>query len=477
LSRVPTHLLRSPIALLPDSHIHEEVTTSSPLAQRYYDQGLLLLYTYDWINAARSFSEALRRDPHMAMAHLGLSFAYTGLGQIGAAHRELNTADTLRRYAGKHDLERIYLRRLQLAAMDEDDEPSAETQYIAALNAAVADEPSSVHLLLLRGNESEGTAWGRGQAGAAASKTFYDQVLRLDPHNLAAHHFLTHTYERSGDFSNALVHARAVVEQAPFLAHPHHMYGHELLRLGKTKSAIAEFETADHLSLEFGGSTIYDWHRRHNLNLLAAAYAQIGQLSKAEDTLTTLAALPMIFPGDILYRMQLEIFLLIHGQYPVPTKGSSVRSICNDPLGEAFEGAILGNALAESGHAREAGAALRRAQRQLANVATDWKPYLAPWIEVLQAQIELLSNRKTIAERTLLNTIHNISNPVGTDAWVTESQQLVYIVRISARAHLQQAEQSAGAALSTADSHDRHRTSELGSAEQTQVEQNQLHCH
>ncbi len=90
-----------------------------------------------------------------------------------------------------------------------------------------------MHLLLLQGNMSEGTAWGRGQAGGEASKKFYDQVLRLDPQNLAAHHFLTHTYERSGDFSNAEVHARAFVERAPFLAHSHHMYGHELLRLGK----------------------------------------------------------------------------------------------------------------------------------------------------------------------------------------------------------------------------------------------------
>ncbi len=88
LNRVPTRVLRSRIALLPDGHIHEEVTTSSPVAQKYYDQGLLLLYAYDWINAARSFSEALRRDPHLALAHLGLSFAYTGLGDVGAAHSE-----------------------------------------------------------------------------------------------------------------------------------------------------------------------------------------------------------------------------------------------------------------------------------------------------------------------------------------------------------------------------------------------------
>ena len=72
-----------PDSVIPDGHIHEEVSASSPVAQKYYDQGLLLLYAYDWINAARSFSEALRRDPHLALADLGLSFAYTGLGDVG----------------------------------------------------------------------------------------------------------------------------------------------------------------------------------------------------------------------------------------------------------------------------------------------------------------------------------------------------------------------------------------------------------
>jgi hypothetical protein len=41
----------------------ETVTTSSPDAQAFYDQGLDYLHGYVWIEAARSFREALRRDP------------------------------------------------------------------------------------------------------------------------------------------------------------------------------------------------------------------------------------------------------------------------------------------------------------------------------------------------------------------------------------------------------------------------------
>jgi len=59
--------------------VHEAVTTSSPEAQGFYDQGLAYLHSFVWIEAARSFHQALRLDPSLAMAFLGLSDAYIGL--------------------------------------------------------------------------------------------------------------------------------------------------------------------------------------------------------------------------------------------------------------------------------------------------------------------------------------------------------------------------------------------------------------
>src|SRR5215203_1062250 len=46
---------------------HEPVTTSSAKAQSYYDQGLAYLHSFGWIDAARSFNEALRLDSRLAM--------------------------------------------------------------------------------------------------------------------------------------------------------------------------------------------------------------------------------------------------------------------------------------------------------------------------------------------------------------------------------------------------------------------------
>src|SRR4051812_10003645 len=54
---------------------HEPVTTTSPKARQFYDQGLAYLHSFVWIEAARSFNEALRQDPRLAMGYLGLSYA------------------------------------------------------------------------------------------------------------------------------------------------------------------------------------------------------------------------------------------------------------------------------------------------------------------------------------------------------------------------------------------------------------------
>src|SRR5688572_8294632 len=51
------------------------VTTKSPAAQRYFDQGLRFLHGFNHGAAIRSFQEAARLDPTCAMAHWGIALA------------------------------------------------------------------------------------------------------------------------------------------------------------------------------------------------------------------------------------------------------------------------------------------------------------------------------------------------------------------------------------------------------------------
>ena len=54
---------------------HMAVTTRSPTAQRYFDQGLILTYGFNHAEAVRSFREAQRIDPHCALCFWGEAYA------------------------------------------------------------------------------------------------------------------------------------------------------------------------------------------------------------------------------------------------------------------------------------------------------------------------------------------------------------------------------------------------------------------
>src|SRR6476660_10075315 len=52
-----------------------KITTNSPEAQRYFNQGLAFLHGFNHGAAIRSFQEAARLDPKCAMAHWGTALA------------------------------------------------------------------------------------------------------------------------------------------------------------------------------------------------------------------------------------------------------------------------------------------------------------------------------------------------------------------------------------------------------------------
>ena len=52
-----------------------KVTTNSPEAQRWFDQGIQLLYGFNHDEAIRSFQEAAKADGRCAMAWWGIAYA------------------------------------------------------------------------------------------------------------------------------------------------------------------------------------------------------------------------------------------------------------------------------------------------------------------------------------------------------------------------------------------------------------------
>jgi len=57
------------------SDLHHPVTATNPEAQKFFDQGLRLIYAFNHDEAARSFRRAADLDPKMAMAYWGIAEA------------------------------------------------------------------------------------------------------------------------------------------------------------------------------------------------------------------------------------------------------------------------------------------------------------------------------------------------------------------------------------------------------------------
>ena len=71
---VPREILERPVPLRTGTGNTADVaTTNSSEALAFYRQGLNYLHGYVWIEAARSFHQAIRLDPQLALAHWGLS--------------------------------------------------------------------------------------------------------------------------------------------------------------------------------------------------------------------------------------------------------------------------------------------------------------------------------------------------------------------------------------------------------------------
>src|SRR6266404_1848054 len=107
---VPREILDRPVPLRQGiGSVHEAVSTSSPEAQAFYDQGLAYEHSFVWIEAARSFHQALRLDPNLAMAYLGLADTYIGLQDVATARAAFQRAKELERKASQR--ERMWIAR------------------------------------------------------------------------------------------------------------------------------------------------------------------------------------------------------------------------------------------------------------------------------------------------------------------------------------------------------------------------------
>jgi tetratricopeptide (TPR) repeat protein len=304
-----------------------------------------------------------------------------------------------------------------------------------ALDNALINDSTNIILLLMRGMAAEGYATGIGQRGREDSIRYYTKVLDLDPSNMAAHHFLVHSYEMTSQVDKAIEQAAIYQKLAPAVAHAHHMYGHDLRRTEGLQQAIAQFEKADQITEDFYRSEpetlLYDWNYRHNLSLLGAAYAQAGLLPDAARTLKKLAALPSMTPADDLYRANLMAFLLHEGNEDGAITAAAPLISSQFALGRLLGHVLSGSAAARLQDAKRASKELALAEKEATNLEPAWYGLVVTQMEILRAQVELLQGEREHPVSRLRTLVVRMCSMPGSDVWSDSVFHLRFIAEVA----------------------------------------------
>ena len=296
------------------------ISTKSELAQKFFDQGLRLVYGYYSPEATASFREALRHDPDNPMIHWGLALA---LGPIPNSrflafpddpkHEGRKAIDAARAHAGKGTpVEQALIETLTVRYDSERyfDRDLRDAQYIAAARRTHERYPKDLEAAYLYVDAlMTHAAWsywkrdGSPLPGTREAVRTLDLMLALNRNHPGAVHLSIHLFESSAQPERALQQADRLESLMPKAGHMVHMPSHIYVRTGDYEKAI----TSNQRSLQADSVFQKEWgglatpnlgtyglssrnHARHAWDFIRYAAMHAGNYARAMEAAKATAA-------------------------------------------------------------------------------------------------------------------------------------------------------------------------------------------
>jgi tetratricopeptide (TPR) repeat protein len=277
------------------------VKTSSPEAQRYFNQGLAFLHGFNHGAAIRSFQAAASLDPTCAMAHWGIAlacgphinFPLVPPPAAELAWKELGLAQQNATDAPPVERDLIEALSHRYANPQPEDRSGLDRAYTDSMRQvwrAHPDDPDvgaffAEALMDLRPWD-QWTADGQPQPGTEEVLATLDAVLKLNPNHPFANHLYIHAVEASPHPERADAAAERLRTLQPGLAHNVHMPSHIDVRCGRWHEAIltnVNAVEADRRYREIVGppTGLLAGYVAHNRHMLAYAALMTGQSNLA----------------------------------------------------------------------------------------------------------------------------------------------------------------------------------------------------
>jgi hypothetical protein len=305
-----------PVTLMADmGDLHHPIATESEEAQKFFDQGLTLVYAFNHDEAIRSFRRAAELDPASPMPLWGVALA---LGPN--IHEDINPEREMAAYDAEQQAlklaaaapanERAYVNAL---AARYSNDPSADlkalaTRYRNAMRDLTIAYPNDLDAAVLYAESIMDlhpaqlwTADGAPADGTIELVGILENVLKYDPHHIGANHYYIHAVEGSISPERAQESAERLKTLAPAAGHLLHMPSHIYVHTGDYAGAVAANEAAIEADRKFieatkASGTYATMYYNPNLAFLASAAMMTGELEKASKAADELAAnvLPLV---------------------------------------------------------------------------------------------------------------------------------------------------------------------------------------
>src|SRR5215831_2230162 len=310
LAQHPSQPQPKPVTLMQGlGDLHHPVTTNNPEAQKFFDQGLRLLFAFNHGEATSSFRRAAELDPKMAMAYWGIADSIgpnyndpADPDRFKAAHEAIQSAQSLAANASASERAYIAAMAKRFPADPNADMRNAAVDYRDAMREVVKQFPDDLDATTLFAeagmNLHPWGLWhvdGTPEVGTEEIVATLESVLRRDPNHMGAIHYYIHAVEASPNPERALAAANRLAALAPSAGHLVHMPGHVYIRTGDFEAAVKTNETAAAADRAYiqahGGEGIYPaMYYSHNLHFIAACSSMEGNYAEARKAASMLAA-------------------------------------------------------------------------------------------------------------------------------------------------------------------------------------------
>jgi len=305
--------------------VHHKVTTNSPQAQKYFDQGLAFIFAFNHDESVRAFKEAARLDPGMAMACWGIALARgpnINMPQDEASGREafdaMQRALALKSTVSKPEQDYIDVLATRYSP-DGKPSPKLDEAYADAMRKLKDKYPDDLDASVLFAEAMMDlrpwqlwTTEGKPAPGTEEIIEVLELVLEKNPQHPGANHYYIHAVEASSHPEWALPSADRLGKLTPAAGHLVHMPSHIYIRTGRYGAGAKSNEAAivaDRKYLESQKpSGVYPlMYANHNIHFLWAC-----RLAEGNKKASMAAAQQLVasVPEDAVRQMPMAEFMV-----------------------------------------------------------------------------------------------------------------------------------------------------------------------